>query len=952
MLSNTKTLSFTICAIGIFAITTMLFCSADLNNPVDPESSNYVGRLSATDYTAPVITCAQSYDSLQTYQDTIVLAGTIRDTNGVPVMTINGQPVVLTYPNWTASLALNSGANRITVMAQDGSIHANQFTTTLTITRLSTPKAPSNVAISMVGRAVKISWQDNSGSETAFRIERSTNNVAYTPIDSVGANIITYTDSTDSFTALTPYYYRVIAINQAGESDVTGSNFIVYPAVISSDNTGPIISFFRPTDGTVVNTTTMVVYISCFDSSGVKSVSANGLPATFDGTNWKTTVPLIAGSNTISAIAIDNSASMNMSNASILVTYSATAVDITPPEISFISPLDMGTLSSENVTILLSAIDASGSVLWVKLNDTVMQPVAGSYSKKVTLTAGTNMFVVKASDNSNNIAIDTIHLNYSALAPDLTAPAISISKPQNLSRFSDTFVTVSGIATDANSISSVTVNDSAAEVTYPGFSATATLKHGRNTIRVLATDASTQHNTTIDSSVIVICNQRPGFVTTKTDTIITLGSAYSTVLLASDGDNDLLSYQFLNAPKLSSPTLTGNNTSVVISGYSPSVAGIDTFTVIVKDLWDGLDTLEWKVVVSIPPSSNKPPYFTTDTATLLRSAVVSDTYTVMLSAVDQNSDPLTYHTLQVPTGCTISSSGRISWVPTTADTGISTFRVTVSDGIQQDTLIWHVITIVAPIQIIRQPLSRLFYVSDKCTLAVTTTGSNPVSFQWLRNDTAIVGATSGTFIKADIQLPDAGSYVCKVTNAAGSVVSSIAQVTVTPPLTFTVQPKTSQSIRAGQNCSLSVATSGITALTYRWSKNGAPLSAAGSDLATLILRNVSISDSGRYTCLASDGRGQTTSNPGAVQIIVPVSITQQPPAYQSIAAGQSCTFSVVATGTSLTYQWKKGGQPISVATDSTYSIANVQVANSGTYTVTVTNAAGSVTSNNAIVEVQ
>lgn len=81
------------------------------------------------------------------------------------------------------------------------------------------------------------------------------------------------------------------------------------------------------------------------------------------------------------------------------------------------------------------------------------------------------------------------------------------------------------------------------------------------------------------------------------------------------------------------------------------------------------------------------------------------------------------------------------------------------------------------------------------------------------------------------------------------------------------------------------------------------------------------------------------------------SITTQP-ASATVNAGGSVSFSVVATGTApLSYQWQLGGVAITGATTDTYAISNVSAAQAGTYTVVVSNAAGSVTSNNATLTV-
>jgi sugar lactone lactonase YvrE len=75
---------------------------------------------------------------------------------------------------------------------------------------------------------------------------------------------------------------------------------------------------------------------------------------------------------------------------------------------------------------------------------------------------------------------------------------------------------------------------------------------------------------------------------------------------------------------------------------------------------------------------------------------------------------------------------------------------------------------------------------------------------------------------------------------------------------------------------------------------------------------------------------------------------QTQPSDQYVSAGGSATFTVAATGaTALSYQWNFNGSPISGATGSSYTVANAQSANAGSYTVTVTDAAGSVTSSAA-----
>ncbi|MCX8518303.1 MAG: immunoglobulin domain-containing protein, partial [Rhodoferax sp.] len=65
---------------------------------------------------------------------------------------------------------------------------------------------------------------------------------------------------------------------------------------------------------------------------------------------------------------------------------------------------------------------------------------------------------------------------------------------------------------------------------------------------------------------------------------------------------------------------------------------------------------------------------------------------------------------------------------------------------------------------------------------------------------------------------------------------------------------------------------------------------------------------------ACGGSGGTTP---VEQVIAPAITTQ--PDSQSVVAGQTATFSVTATGSTLSYQWKKNGTTIDGATSSTYT---------------------------------
>ncbi|MEO8348372.1 MAG: fibronectin type III domain-containing protein, partial [Acidobacteriota bacterium] len=80
------------------------------------------------------------------------------------------------------------------------------------------PAAPSGLTATPVSRnRIDLAWQDNSGNETAFQIERSRSGGAFSLIATTAAGATSYSNTS----GLTPgklYSYRVRAVNAAGTS--------------------------------------------------------------------------------------------------------------------------------------------------------------------------------------------------------------------------------------------------------------------------------------------------------------------------------------------------------------------------------------------------------------------------------------------------------------------------------------------------------------------------------------------------------------------------------------------------------------------------------------------------------------------------------------------------------------------------------------------------------------
>lgn len=167
-----------------------------------------------------------------------------------------------------------------------------------------------------------------------------------------------------------------------------------------------------------------------------------------------------------------------------------------------------------------------------------------------------------------------------------------------------------------------------------------------------------------------------------------------------------------------------------------------------------------------------------------------------------------------------------------------------------------------------------------------------------------------------------------INNTTASLPTGCTTGTSTTATTINSQP-TSQTVCPGTSLSFSV-TAGGASLTYQWRKgtvnlvNGGNISGATSPV--LVINPVSSTDiASDYNVIVTGSNGTVTSANAALATSIAPLITVSP-ANQVACPDYRVTFSVAATGTGLTYQWRKGsvnmvnGGNISGATTSILAI--------------------------------
>lgn len=224
------------------------------------------------------------------------------------------------------------------------------------------------------------------------------------------------------------------------------------------------------------------------------------------------------------------------------------------------------------------------------------------------------------------------------------------------------------------------------------------------------------------------------------------------------------------------------------------------------------------------------------------------------------------------------------------------------------------------------------FLRSASNIAVSVPNGASIWFRWVTENSAATGESSNDTIAVD-----------DVTIIFTAAADGSPAITTHP---------SSQSVTVGTGVTFTVQATGDAPLAYQWNKNDTAIDGATGSSYTIDATTAN--DAGSYTVTVSNDKGSVTSATATLTVDVPVgpSITTQP-ASLTVEAGQSASFTVVATGSApLGFQWLKDGDDIPGATGATYTIAVAQVADSGSYTVRVSNSVDTVTSQVASLTVQ
>ena len=174
---------------------------------------------------------------------------------------------------------------------------------------------------------------------------------------------------------------------------------------------------------------------------------------------------------------------------------------------------------------------------------------------------------------------------------------------------------------------------------------------------------------------------------------------------------------------------------------------------------------------------------------------------------------------------------------------------------------------------------------------------------------------------------------------------------VLPP---SISGPANQAVLTNTDVTISTVATGAPAPGLRWRRNGGNLTdgatgngstISGSTSATLTIFNAQVADSGNYCLVATNFGGAATNCMALTVAVGNTAPTISGLTDQNVIVGQTGTFSASVSGFPLpTQQWQENSVDIPGATNTSVTVANVQLAQSGyVYSIIASNSQGTAT---------
>lgn len=217
------------------------------------------------------------------YGNMIIQGGsTVNASIGFASENLDNKLVSVTDVATPAITTLSAGVNNDLINISDigpiAGLHsdANGSRVVYSFTPPAACTAPTSLTFTDVSASgMTLNWVDNSTNELSYYIFKSTDGVNYTPVDGVGADVVTYTAT--GLTPGTTYHWRIAAVNEGSVSEYLSGSQITNPP-------GNIISIASGNwnDATTWSTNTVPTNVDNVTIAAGHTVKVNEAAASFN----------------------------------------------------------------------------------------------------------------------------------------------------------------------------------------------------------------------------------------------------------------------------------------------------------------------------------------------------------------------------------------------------------------------------------------------------------------------------------------------------------------------------------------------------------------------------------------------------------------------------------------------------------------------------------------------
>jgi hypothetical protein len=398
------------------------------------------------------------------------------------------------------------------------------------------------------------------------------------------------------------------------------------------------------------------------------------------------------------------------------------------------------------------------------------------------------------------------------------------------------------------------------------------------------------------------------------------------------------------------PLVNETNAVLVVSNAQPAVAG--AYSVTVSNTAGVTASSNAVLSIGALPAIVVQP--------VGQTSIIGASLTFFVSATGTPAPAYQWHRNAVPIPGATGSSLSFGVLQAT---NAGTYSVVVANAfgtVTSSNAVLQLATPAAPV-ILSQPQSQAALEGATVTFSVGASGTPAPTYQWIKDSSAIPGATGASLTVTNLTLAAAGSYVVQVFNSAGSTSSVPATLQVLVPPAITAQP-VGVVTNLGANAAFTVTATGLPAPVHQWFKDGLPIASPtagflGQTTSNLSVLAVQPGQAGTYHVVVTNVAGAVTSAPVTLSLTPAPLITAHPAGAlvirTNIGPHAPVVFSVTASGAPpLAYQWRFNGTGLPDATNATLTWTNFARSNAGLYSVLVSNPGGSVLSSNALLDIR